>query len=62
MIDNDVIKLINTAYNYAEIIILRCKDLIYETSEILKNDKLLKSDKIEELIDEKYKYLKDLKI
>jgi cell division protease FtsH len=62
LIDNDVIELINNAYNYAEIIILSCKDLIYETSEILKKDKLLKADKIEKLIDEKYKNIRDLKI
>ena len=62
LIDNDVIELINNAYNYAEIIILNCKDLIYETSEILKKDKLLKADKIENLIQEKYKNIRDLKI
>lgn len=62
LIDNDVIELINNAYNYAEIIILSCKDLIYETSEILKKDKLLKAEKIEKLIDEKYKNIRDLKI
>jgi len=62
MIDNDVIELINNAYNYAEIIIRQCKDLIYETSEILKKDKLLKADKIQELIDEKYKHIAELKI
>jgi len=62
LIDNDVIELINNAYNYAEIIILKCKDLIYETSEILKRDKLLKADKIEELIKQKYKHILDFKI
>jgi cell division protease FtsH len=62
LIDNEVIELINNAYNYAEIILLNCKDLIYETSEILKKDKLLKADKIENLIDEKYKNIRDLKI
>jgi len=62
LIDNDVIDLINNAYNYAEMIILNCKDLIYETSEILKKDKLLKADKIEKIIDEKYKNIRDLKI
>jgi cell division protease FtsH len=62
MIDNDVINLINSAYQFAEIIILNCKDLIYETSEILKRDKILKADKISELINIKYKYLLDFKI
>jgi len=62
LIDNEVIELINNAYNYAEIIIIRCKELIYETSEILKKDKLLKAEKIEELINKKYKHILDLKI
>ena len=62
LIDNEVIELINNAYNYANIIIENCKELIYETSEILKKDKLLKAEKIEELINEKYKYILDLKI
>jgi cell division protease FtsH len=62
LIDNEVIQLINNAYNYAEIMITHCKELIYETSEILKKDKLLKADKIEELINNKYKHVLDLKI
>jgi len=62
LIDNEVIELINNAYNYAEIIIRECKDLIYETSELLKKDKLLKADKIEDLINNKYKYVYNLKI
>ena len=62
LIDNDVINLINSAYSFAEIIILNCKDLIYETSELLKQDKLLKADKISELINTKYKDILDLKI
>ena len=62
LIDNNVVDLINNAYNYAEIIIIHSKDLIFETSEILKREKILKADKIEELINNKYKYLLDLKI
>ena len=62
LIDNEFIELINNAYNYANIIITNCKDLIYETSEFLKKDKILKAEKIEELINEKYKYILDLKI
>jgi ATP-dependent metalloprotease FtsH len=60
MIDKDVIELINNAYTYAEIIITECKDLISETSEILKKDKLLKADKIEEIINQKYKHILDI--
>jgi len=62
LIDNEVIELINNAYNYANIILVKCKELIYETSEILKKDKILKAEKLEELINEKYKYILDLKI
>jgi cell division protease FtsH len=62
MIDNDVIELINNAYNYAQIIIMNCKDLIHETSVILKQDKLLKADKISELVNEKYPHVLDMKI
>ena len=60
MIDKDEIELINNAYNYAELIITECKDLISETSDILKKDKLLKADKIEEIINKKYKHILDI--
>jgi cell division protease FtsH len=62
LIDNDVIELINNAYKCADMIISMCKDLIYETSEILKRDKLLKADALEMLINEKYKDLLNLKM
>ena len=62
MIDNDVIDLINNAYNYAQMLILTCKELIYETSEILKKNKLLKADELNNLINDKYKYLVDMKM
>jgi len=41
-------------------IIMTSKDLIYETSEILKKDKLLKADALDALINEKYKELTTL--
>ena len=62
MIDNDVIDLINNAYSYAEVIIIECKSLIYETSELLKKDKILKADKIQKIIDKKYKHILNLSI
>ena len=62
MIDNDVIDLINNAYSYAEVIIVECKNLIYETSEILKKEKILKADKIQKIIDKKYKHILNLSI
>jgi hypothetical protein len=39
-----------------------CKDLIYETSEILKRDKLLKASALNDIINEKYKDILDLKM
>jgi ATP-dependent metalloprotease FtsH len=62
LIDNDVIELINNAYRCAQMIISTCKDLIQETSEILKKDKLLKADALNLLINEKYNDLLDLKM
>ena len=61
-IDNDVIDLINDAYSYAQIIITNCKDLIYETSEILKKDKILKANMIDKIIRNKYPNVLNLKI
>ena len=62
LIDNDVIRLLNEAYNYAEIVLFECKDLIDETAEILKKDKILKADRLYELMNEKYKHILNLKI
>jgi len=62
LIDNDVIELINNAYNYAQMLIIASKPLIYETSEILKRDKLLKAESLNALIVQKYSYLTDLKM
>uniref|UniRef100_A0A6C0KQE6 AAA+ ATPase domain-containing protein n=1 Tax=viral metagenome TaxID=1070528 RepID=A0A6C0KQE6_9ZZZZ len=61
LIDNEVQKLINSAYHYAEIIILECKDLIFETAEILKRDKILKAEKINDIIKEKYNHISEFK-
>ena len=62
LIDNDVIELINNAYRSAQMIIITCKSLIYETSEMLKKDKLLKADALNLLINDKYQNLLDLKM
>jgi len=59
LIDIEVIKLINEAYRCSEIIIENAKDLIYETSELLKKNKVLKADMLNELIETKYKHLKN---
>jgi cell division protease FtsH len=62
MIDNEVVNLINDAYKCANVIIQNAKEYITETAEILKTDKLIKVDKLNELIETKYKYLENLKI
>jgi cell division protease FtsH len=62
LIDNDVIELINNAYNYAQMLIIACKPLIYETSEILKRDKLLRAEELNNIIITKYFYLTELKM
>jgi len=60
MIDNDVIELIKNAHDCSHMIVTTCKDLIHETSEILKRDKLLKADALSALINEKYRDLWNL--
>ena len=62
LIDIDVVSLIDAAYKCADVIIQNAKEFIEETSEILKKDKLIKVDKLNELIQTKYKHLEDLKI
>ncbi len=62
LIDNEVVNLINGAYKCANIIIQNSKEFIIETADILKQDKLIKVDKLNELISTKYQYLEDLKI
>jgi cell division protease FtsH len=56
-IDDDVAELISDAYRYSHIILLKGKDLIAETAEMLKKDKMLKAKFIQDLIEEKYSYL-----
>jgi cell division protease FtsH len=61
-IDTEVINLLDKAYKCARVMIENSKDFITETSEILKRDKIIKVDKLNELLQTKYKYLKNLKI
>ena len=62
LIDNEVVNLLNDAYKCANVIIRNAKEFIHETSEILKQDKIIKVDGLNELMQTKYKYLEDLKI
>ena len=61
LIDIEVIGLINEAYKCSEEIIEKSKDLIFETSELLKRNKILKADMLNELITTKYNHLNNLK-
>ena len=54
MIDSEVIELIKTAYKQSRFIIKDCKEIIYECSEILKTEKILKAERIKNIIKEKY--------
>jgi cell division protease FtsH len=56
-IDNDVVEIIDEAYKLAHFIIVTCKELIYETSEIIKREKLLKAEQLDMLILDKYHHL-----
>ena len=62
IIDEEVAALINDAYGYAEFIIRNSKELIEEGSDILKRDKILSYDSLDELMNLKYKSVLNLKI
>ena len=62
LIDNEVVTLLNNAYKCANVIIQNAKEFIGETSEILKRDKIIKVDTLNELIQTKYKHLENMKI
>jgi cell division protease FtsH len=61
-IDDEVSGLILDAYTMSKMILMECKDLINETADILKREKLLKIDKLTEIIEKKYPHVLDLKI
>ena len=60
-IDNEVIQLIQDAYRISTFLVTNCKDLIYECAVILKTDRILRSDDILTIINEKYPYILDLR-
>lgn len=62
LIDTEVVNLLNDAYKCANVLIENAKDFIKETSEILKQDKIIKVAELNELIKTKYSYLNDVKI
>ena len=60
-IDDDVKELINNAYKCAQIILTKSRLLILESSEILRDKKIIKSDALLELMNTKYPKLLNLK-
>ena len=56
-IDDEVVGLINDAYQMSKIILEGCKDLISECAIILKREKILKVEKIVEIIQTNHRYL-----
>lgn len=62
IIDDEISQLIKDAYRFSTFIIERSKDFIYESSEILKEKKIIKIEELTELLENKYSYLLDLKI
>lgn len=61
-IDNEVIQLIQDAYRISHFLVYNCKDLIYECSVILKTEKILKAERILDIMTNKYPYVFDLRI
>jgi len=60
-IDAEVIGLINDAYSMAKILVLKSKGLIEECATILQREKLLKIDRLTEIINKKYPEINNLK-
>ena len=56
-IDDEVVGLINDAYQMSKIVLEGCKDLILECAVILKKEKILKVEKIVEIINQNHKHL-----
>lgn len=61
-IDNEVTQLIQDAYRISHFLVYNCKELIYECSVILKTEKILKAERILDIMTTKYPYVFDLRI
>ena len=62
MIDNEIIRLIEDAYGYAEFIIRNSKEFIGESAELLKEQKMIRAEELFHMIETKYKDVLDLRI
>ena len=56
-IDDEVVGLIRDAYQMSKLILVESKSLIYECASILKRDKIIKADRLMEIINKNHKYL-----
>ena len=61
-IDDEVIELINQAYECAEFIVTNCKDLVIEGADLLKDTQLITADQLDKIIDERHSNIRDLDI
>ena len=62
LIDDEIIKLIEDAYEYAEFIIRNAQELITESAELLKQQKIIRADELLELMKNKYPDVLELRI
>lgn len=61
-VDDEIAALIKDAYRFSTFIISRSKDFIYESAELLKENRTVRIEELTELLRKKYAYLLDLKI
>ena len=61
-IDDEVIDLINQAYECAEFIVRNCKELILEGADISKDKQILTAEDLEDIINDRYSNIRELKI
>jgi ATP-dependent Zn protease len=62
MIDNEIIRLIEDAYVYAEFIINNSKELIKESAELLKEQKIIRAEELTHMIQTKYTNVLNLRL
>ena len=62
MIDDEVATLISDAYEYAEFIVNNSRNFILEGADLLKRDKLIRAESLNELLQTKYKELAVLQL
>jgi len=62
MIDNEIIRLIEDAYGYAEFIIRHSKEFIRESADILKEQKMIRAEELIHMIQTKYEDVLDLRL